>query len=157
MSQGMMYTAQFSGVAVTLAQDLFEVVAPADSVVRIHQVEFAQYTDAGDAQEELLSIKFKRGATVSGSGGSSVTPGLLQFGFAAAGSTVEANNTTLANTGTIVTLYSSAWNVRSPFLWLPTPEMRIHLSPSQRFTVETTAPADSITLSGTITFEEIGG
>jgi len=153
-----MYTAQFSAVAVTAAQDLFEITAPADAVVRIHQIEFAQYTDTGDAQEEIFSIKFKRGQTTSGSGGSSVTPALLQFGFPAAGSTVEANNTTIASTGTISTLYSSAWNIRSPFLWLPTPEMRIHLSPSQRFTVENlTAPTDSVTMNGTIVFEELGG
>jgi hypothetical protein len=39
-----------------------------------------------------------------------------------------------------------------------TPETRPILSPSRRLTVElVNAPADSITMSGTILFEEIGG
>lgn len=155
---GMMYSASFSAVAVTLAQDFFEVVAPADAVVRIHQVNLMQYTEFGDAQEEDLAILFKRGQTTSGSGGTAVTPAPLDFGYAAAGSTVEANNTTKASTGTISTLHSDAWNIRGPYLWLPTPELRINLSPSQRFTVELVgAPADSVTINGTIYFEEIGG
>lgn len=155
---GRMYTASFSAVAVTAAQDFFEIVAPADSVVVIHGVTISQYTDVGDAAEELLSVLIKRGQSTSGSGGSSVTPAPLNFGDAAYGGTVEANNTTKASTGTIVTLHADAWNVRSPFLWLPSPEMRIHLSPSQRATVELlAAPADSLTCNGTIYLEEIGG
>jgi hypothetical protein len=44
------------------------------------------------------------------------------------------------------------------FHYIPTPESRIDLSPSQRLTVELlTTPLDSITMSGTIIFEEIGG
>ena len=155
---GRMYSATFTAVAVTAAQDLFEVVAPADSIVVIHGVEISQHTDVGDAAEEILRISIDRGAATSGSGGSSVTPAPLNFGDAAFGGTVEANNTTIASTGTIVTLHSSAWNIRMPWLWLPSPEMRIILSPSQRLTVELiAAPADSITTNGTIYLEEIGG
>lgn len=155
---GMLYSAQFNGVAATAQQDLFELVAPADAVVVVHQVVLSQSTEVGDAAEEGLAILVKRGATTSGSGGSAVTPAPLEFGFAAAGSTVEANNTTKASAGTIVTLHSEVWNVRSQLLILPTPELRIVLSPSQRLTVElATTPADSITLNGTLYFEEIGG
>ena len=155
---GMLYSAQFNGVAVTAQQDFFELVAPADAVVVVHQVHLSQSSDVGDAAEEGLSVLFKRGATTSGSGGSTPTPVPLEAGFAAAGSTVEANNTTKASAGTIVTLHAEAWNIRSPFLWLPPPELRIVLSPSQRFTVELgTTPADSLTVNGTLYFEEIGG
>ena len=154
----MLYSAQFNGVAVTAQQDFFELVAPADAVVVVHQVHLSQSSDVGDAAEEGLSVLFKRGATTSGSGGSTPTPVPLEAGFAAAGSTVEANNTTKASAGTIVTLHAEAWNIRSPFLWLPPPELRIVLSPSQRFTVELgTTPADSLTVNGTLYFEEIGG
>lgn len=155
---GMLYSVPFAGVAVTAQQDLFELTAPADCIVMIHQVILTQSTEVGDTQEEGLSILLKRGATTTGSGGSTVTPGPTEFGFAAAGSTAKVNNTTKATAGTIVTLHAENWNVRSEKLILPTPELRLVLSPSQRFTVElATTPADSITMSGTLYFEEIGG
>lgn len=154
----MMYTAQFSGVTVSAQQDLFEVVAPADAVVIVHQIVIAQSSETGDAQEEGLLLQLKRGAGTSGTGGSSVTPVPLQAGFAAAGSTVEANNTTKASTGTISTIHSEAWNIRAPYVWLPPPEGRIVLSPSARLTLElATTPNDAITMGGTIYFEELGG
>jgi len=155
---GMLYTATFAGVAVTAQQDFFELAAPADCVVLIHQIQLSQSTEVGDAQEEGLSLLFKRGATTTGSGGSTPTPSPIDFGYAAAGSTTKVNNTTKATAGTIVTMAADNWNVRSPYLWLPTPELRFTLSPSQRFTLElATTPADSITMSGTLWFEEIGG
>lgn len=155
---GMMYTAQFNAVACTVAQDFFEITASASRVVVLHQITLMQYTEFGDAQEEDWSILFKRGQTTSGSGGSSVTPAPLNFGQSAAGATVEANNTTKASTGTISTLHADAWNIRGPYLWLPPPELRIVLSPSQRFTVElNSTPVDSVTVNGTVYFEELGG
>lgn len=158
MSLGMMYTAQFSGVSVSAQQDFFELVAPSDAVVIVHQLVLSQSSEVGDAQEEGLLVQLKRGATTSGSGGTTVTPVPLQAGFSAAGSTCEANNTTKSKDGTIVTLHSEAWNVRAPFVWLPPPEGRIVLSPSARFAVELgTTPNDAITMSGTLYFEEYGG
>lgn len=155
---GMIYSVVFSSVAVTAQQDFFEYTAPSDAIAIIHSVELTQSTDVGDVAAEGLAILHKRGATVSGSGGSSVTPGPLEFGFAAAGGVAETNNTTKANTGTIVTMHSSNWIIQSPYLWLPTPEYRHILSPSQRYTVElATTPADSITVSGTLIVEEVGG
>ncbi|SEG45077.1 hypothetical protein SAMN04489712_105285 [Thermomonospora echinospora] len=160
MSLGMMYTAVFTGVAVTAQQDLFELTAPSTRAVVIHQVVLSQSTEVGDAQEESLSVLLRRGssATTSGSGGGTATPARLQSGFAAAGSTVEINNTTKMSGGTITTVHSENWNVRAPLVILPPPELRIVLSPGERFTVELAAtPADSFTVSGTLYFEEIGG
>lgn len=156
---GMMYSATFSSVAVTAQQDFFEYTAPSDAIAIIHSVELTQSTDVGDAAAEGLAVLIKRGATSSGTGGTqAATPAPLEFGFAAAGGVLDLNNTTKASGGTIVTLLSSNWIIQSPWLWLPTPETRIVLSPSQRLTVELgTTPADSITCSGTMLFEEIGG
>lgn len=153
-----LYTAVFSGVAVTAQQDFFELNAPSTAVVVVHDWSLTQSTEVGDAQEEGLAILVKRGATVSGSGGTTPTASPLEFGDAAFGGTVEANNTTKANTGTIVTMGSYNWNVRVPYQQIYTPETRPVLSPSQRLTIElATTPADSITLSGTITFASVGG
>ena len=152
---GRVYTASFEEVAVTVAQDLFEVVAPADASVVIHSVTITQSTDAGDAQAEMLPILIHRG-TATGSGGSSVTPSPLQVGDAAFGGTVEANNTSQSVVGTF--LHAEAFNVQIGFYFLPPPEDRPVVSPSALFIVELqAAPDDSITVNGTVVFEEIGG
>jgi len=156
---GMLYTGQFNGVAVTAQQDLFELTAPSDCVVLIHWIELSQTTEFGDAQEEELLILIKRGVgTTSGSGGSAPTPAKLESGFAAAGSSLEVNNTTKMTGGTITTITPGSWNIRQERLWVYTPEVRIVLSPSERLTVElATTPADSITMNGEMKFEELGG
>jgi hypothetical protein len=152
---GRMYSATFEQVAVTAVQDLFELVAPADSVVLLHSVTLSQSTDAGDTESEMLNLLYHRGST-SGSGGTSVTPAPLNLGDAAFGGTCEANNTTQSTEGTI--LRADNFNVLAGYIWQPTPEERIVLSPSGRLIIELqAAPADSITMSGTIVFEEIGG
>jgi len=155
---GRIYTVQFNGVAVTAQQDLFELVAPADGVVIVHDLHVSQLTDVKDAEEEMLLLLLKSGATTSGSGGSAPTAVPRELGDAAFGGTTEVNNTTKATAGTIVTHYAWHWNVRVPFDKIWTPEARPIISPSARATLElATTPADSITMGGTLTFEELGG
>ena len=159
---GRMYTAIFKSTAVTAAQDLFEILAPADAIVVIHDWTLSQTTEVGDAMEEMLILTTNRGvgSVTSGSGGSSVTPQPIQDSDASFGGTVEKNNTTIlaVGTGTLETdLEVHAWNVRVPYQKIYTPETRPVLAPSTYWTLELeTAPADSITMHGTITFEEIG-
>lgn len=159
---GRIYTAQFSAVAATAAQDLFEIAAPADAIVVIHDWTVFQTTDVGDAAEEILRLECVRGVgtVTSGSGGSTVTPQPVSDGDPAFGGTVEANNTTrmAAGTGTLETLPQHGWNVRVPAEKVYTPETRPVISPSNRWTLSLpAAPADSLTISGSVTFEEIGG
>jgi hypothetical protein len=152
------YTAPFSAIAVSAAQDLWELNTHASSRVRIREIRFGQYSDAGAAEAEILGVTMTRGYTSSGSGGSTITPvnvsGLT--GALSAVTTVERNNTTQASTsGTQV--FADAWNVQAPFLYLPAEDdQRFVIEVSTRFVVSITAPADGITLNGTITFEEIG-
>ena len=154
---GRMFTAVFNNVAVTAIQDLFELVAPSTGIVVLHDIHLSQNTDVGDAAEEILRIELTSGHTTSGSGGSAVTPVDVDFGDPAFGGTCEANNTTQAVSGTIVTHYVWNWNIRGPFDKIFTPETRPILRPSRRMCIELpAAPADSITMSGSITFEEIG-
>lgn len=158
MTAGRIYTASFDGVAVTALQDLFELVAPADAVVEILELHLSQETEIADAQEEMLTILMKSGQTTSGSGGTAPTAVPLSLGDAAFGGTVEANNTTKASVGTIVTHKVWNWNVRVPLDVIWTPETTKILSPSARLTIELdTVPGDSITMGGEITFKEIGG
>ena len=152
---GRIYAAVFEEVAITAAQDLFEIVGPADGVVKIHSVTITQSSDAGDAQAEMLPILIHRG-TATGTGGTTVTPSPLQVGDSAFGGVVEANNTTQSVEGTF--LHAEDWNVQIGFYYLPPPEDRPVISPSALFIVELqAAPDDSLTMSGTVIFEEIGG
>jgi hypothetical protein len=145
------YSVIFSAVAVSAAQDLFEITPADDKPVSIVGIELGQSSDAGDAQDELLQISIIRGFTASGTGGSAPTPAPLDPVDTAAGFTAEVNNTTLANTGSSVTLMTSTFNVRAGYLnWFP-PEARPSASQANTtMVVRITAPADAVTMSGTL-------
>lgn len=152
---GRIYSVIFSAVAVTAAQDLFELTPADDKPVEIVGIEIGQTTDAGDAADELLQLSIIRGFTASGSGGSTPTPSPLDPVDTAAGFTSEVNNTTLANTGTTATLWTTAFNVRAGYInWFP-PEARPAASQANTtLVVRMTAPADSLTMSGTLFVRE---
>ena len=155
---GMLYNAPFTGASWgTSAADVFELPFPNDCVGIIHAVTLFQTTELGDAAEEIVRLEFYKGYTSSGSGGSTVTPVPTEHGFSASGITsVECNNTTQATTsGTL--MFTDGWNVRMPYLYCPVPEQRLVLSPSQRFVIARTAIVDAMTVSGCITWEEMGG
>lgn len=158
MPVGPIYAATFSAVAITAAQDVFEITAPSSSRLLIREIRIGQYSDAGDAAAELLSILILRGYTVTGSGGTTLTPANMRghSGTLAASSVVKANNTTVANTGTAVTLLADSFNVQAGFRYYPAPEDRLVVEPSVRLVVRITAPADSITCNGTLIFQEVG-
>lgn len=152
-----MYSTLFKGVAATAQQDLFELLAATGKPCIVHAWELSQETEVGDAMEECVRIVVNRGVGVTtGSGGSTHTPVPRDVDDQASGATVEINNTTKITGGTITELEAHAWNVRVPFLMLYTPEMRPRVKPGDRWTIELeTTPADSITISGVVWFEEI--
>lgn len=155
MATGRIYTVVFEEVAVTAAQDLWEIVAPADAVVILQKVTVSQSSDAGDSADEQLNILFHLGST-SGSGGSTPTARPRQTGSPAFGGTIETNNTTQSTEGN--QLEAESWNIRNGYVWLPTPDDEIVISPSDTLIIELqTAPADSLTMSGTATIQELGG
>jgi hypothetical protein len=156
---GRMYSVPFSAVAVSAAQDLFEVLASAAKPFYLHEITVAQSSDFGDAQAEGLSILIKRatGSYTSGSGGTTVTPAKHLTNDAAAGPTAEVNNTTqaAAGSGALTTLRAEAFNVQSGYQYLPTPEQRFFFLSAEAVVVSITAPADALTVSGTLVFEEM--
>lgn len=152
---GRHYKATFSAIAVTAAQDLFEIVAASGKPCWLIGLEIGQYTDAGDAQDELLSLLFIRDYSTSGSGGAAVTP-TPQTGDTAFSGTVERNNTTVASGGTPLTMYATSWNVRAGYIWQPDPMKWIYIPSAGRLVVTQTVPADSITMNGTALFIEVG-
>ena len=84
-------------------------------------------------------------------------------GAAAAVTVARVNDTTQAGTGTIVTLLASAFNIQAGLLYAPRyggedqVDERITVEAGSRFVVSLdSVPADSLTMNGTITFEELG-
>jgi hypothetical protein len=158
---GRVYTAQFGNVAATAAQDFFELLASATQIIIIHSIFVGQSSDAGDAQAEMLRVQIKRasGTYTGGSGGSTPTAAPHNFSDTAFSGTVEANNTTqaTAGSGALTTILEETFNVQAGWYYTPTPEERIVLNPSQALVVSTpSTPADSLTISGRITFEVLG-
>ena len=152
------FTVQFNGVAITASQDLFELVGASTKPYVILGFDISQTSDYGDANEEGLLVQLKSGQTTSGSGGSAPTPVNNEPASAnTAGFTAEANNTTKASAGTIVTHGSWAWNVRMSLTVLFTQEQQLLMAAARRSTLELVGvPADSITVNGTIWVQEIG-
>lgn len=156
---GRFYSASFSAVSVSAAVDVFEVLAATGKPFFLHEVIIAQSSDYGDAQAEGLSVLIKRatGSYTSGSGGGTATPAKHLTNDASAGPTAETNNTTQASAGTgaLTTIRCDAWNEQAGYQYLPTPEQRIFFLAAEAVVVSITAPADAITLSGTLVFEEM--
>jgi hypothetical protein len=156
---GRFYSVPFSAVAVSAAQDLFEVQAATGKPFVLHEVIVAQASDYGDSQAEGLSVLIKRatGSYTSGSGGSTVTPAKHLTNDAAAGPTAELNNTSQASAGSgaLTTIRTEAFNVQAGWQYLPTPEERLLFLASEAVIVSITAPADAVTMSGTLVFEEL--
>ena len=153
---GRMYSAVLNGIAIAAASEIFFVEAPADSAIVLHEFKLTQ--DAFTTSEQL-ALKCFRTATDQGAKGTAITATPLNVGDAAAGQTVQSAILTAATFATPgVMLFRDAQNVLNGFHWLPTPEARIIISPGGYvvFKLET-APSESMTFSGYVIFEEIGG
>ena len=153
---GRMYTVEFENVAVTAAQDFFEILPAANKPCVIHALYLSQYSDVKDAEEEILRVRIIRGHTTSGSGGAAPTPRPADSNSTAAGFTAETNNTTIASAGTPVNLHSDYFNIRVGMQLIFTPEMRPRVQNANLLVVRLlAAPADSLSMSGTLYVEEL--
>lgn len=149
------YAVTFENVAVTAAQDLMSIIAADDRPCELLYVEIGNLTELGDTAEEQLRITIVRGNTTVGSGGSAFTPLNTKEGGVAAGASARINDTTAASAGTPVNLYAGAWNIRMPFIWDATPERTIVVRGTSYLCIRLVgAPADSVTMSGTMYFAE---
>lgn len=157
---GRVYTAIFSAVAVSAVQDFFEVLAATGKPFKLLRITLGQTgTDIGDANDEVLRVQIKRwiGGT-SGSGGSTATLNKHATNDAAAGPTPEINNTTqaVAGGGSLTTILEETFNIRVGYEYLPTPEqVMIFLAAEAAIVSLPAAPTDSVTMSGSITIEEL--
>ncbi|HEU4544338.1 MAG TPA: hypothetical protein VFR23_24620 [Jiangellaceae bacterium] len=150
------YVVTFAAVAAAAPQDLVELPTPATRRIKILGWEIGQSTEAGDAADEQIRLELIRGHATSGSGGSAFTAIPLDPAESASLLTgIEINNTTLASTGTPLVLHATAFNVRAGHIWIPTPDMRPSVAVSSRVVLRmNSTPADSISFSGSLYFEE---
>lgn len=155
---GRKYYVDLPPTAVTVAADLVELTPADDKPITILGLNLAQTTDTGDAAEEIISLVWVRGYTASGSGGSTSTPRPCNPSDTAAGFTAEIFNTTAATTGTAVNLARHGWNVRVPMERPYTPEEAMEATQGNTTIIlrMSAAPADSLTISGSILVEEMG-
>ncbi len=154
---GRVYSVNFENVAVTAAQDFFEISPADDKPVKLLGLFLSQSTELGDAAEEMLRVQVLRGHSTSGSGGSSQTPVPVNPGDPASAFAAEVNNTTIASSGTAVILHSESFNIRAGMgLWW-TPECQpVASQANTTIVVRLLAnPADSVTMSGTLYVEEM--
>lgn len=151
---GRMYAVNQGPTAFAAEFDLYEITAPTDAVVVVHSIEIGQSSDAGDAEAEMLEVSLRL-ATVAGSGGFSGNDTPLQAGSPAFGGVADVENSTVATAAVQYERYT--FNIQAGWLYRPTPEERIVVSPGAIFVVRVSAPADSLTFNSTFTFEEIGG
>lgn len=142
------YTVTIAAVSVSAAQDLFELDPAADHPIEIVGIDLGQ---TSSTTQENLGLSIIRGHTTSGSAGTSATPAKLDAGDAAASFAAEINNTTIASSGTAVTLLTTAWNLLSGYAnWWHDPATRPKAAGAELLVVRITAPAAARTVRGTI-------
>lgn len=147
------FSAPMDAGAVTLATDIFQITASSTDRVLIHQLDLGQTTDLGDAAEEVLRIGIYRAPTAGTGGVAATEVPYSDTNAPTAGSVVLTNNTTASTGGTFLGIIP--WNIRIPLCYIWTPETRIRVEESAVLAFRLlTAPADSVTVSGTLIWEE---
>lgn len=153
---GHLYAAVFDAQAVTTATDLFEVTVGADRPCLIHMLDLLQTTDLGDAAEEVLRIGLYRGVTAGATGTAATEVAYADAGAPTATAAVTYLRGTASTGGTLI--HVIGWNIRQPGpVFLPIPELRPRIDAGQDpFSFRLiAAPADSLTISGTLIWEEL--
>jgi hypothetical protein len=151
-----LYYLPFTAIAVTVAQDVWEITAGASYPCILHGFTLRQSSDLDPASDfEALAVLVKRGATSSGSGGSALTPVPMATGGTAASFSVESNNTVQASGGTISTLWAEVFDALRGLDCIIPPRLRPVILPSERLTIEIAAPGDSLTMHGVAFVEEL--
>jgi len=149
------YAVPIASAANTAAVDWVELIAGSTVGLVLLGIDIGQSTETGDAAEEQIRWYIKRasGTYTSGSGGNtSIARPPVNSGDAAATLTAESQNTTqiAVGTGTLTTLHTSTFNLRTGLQLFWTPETAFTCGVSQAIAIGMgAAPADSVTWEGT--------
>ena len=149
------FDSNIEDVSVSAVQDLFEMLAPADATCLVSELNVEQ-ADVDTSEQLRIVCKSVTGAPTSGSGGGTITPSKRSPSSAAAGATVERNNTTQLTGGTQIVHASRGFNILQglPIVFDPP----IEISPSTRFVVSLDEAPDAATsFNCQLTHDEVGG
>ena len=113
------YSVEFSGVSVTAAQDLFQIIGAAGKTLRVISVSLADVDTSLPTNQQLqLRARFLPATVSNGSGGTAPTPQPFDPGDAAASFTAKANSTSKATTsGTASILLADGCNVYAGYAY----------------------------------------
>jgi hypothetical protein len=135
--------------------DIFQVVnGSGNGVIIIHECRLGQYEATAAAQNEVLVYRMT--ATVTGSGGQSVTPVQKEpYDPVSWTPYYQTLNSQPAGAGTSKLWLSDSWNNLQGWLWLPAPEDRLVLSPGNSIVIRATT-GYSFAMTGSLIWEEMG-
>lgn len=151
---GLIYSVTYDNASISTATDLFEITVGSRPVA-IHMLELGQTSDLGDAAEEVLRIGLYRGVTAGSSGTAETEQKYVDEDAPAATAAVASRFSTPSTGGTL--LHTLMWNIRIPTQFIWTPETRPRCSSANdplSFRL-IAAPADAISVSATLLFEEL--
>jgi hypothetical protein len=153
------YTVSFDQQTIAAASgdyDLFELVVPDDRPIELVALFLGNKSEIGDAQDEMLAISIVTDNTTS-SNGAAATPRPLDSRDGAAGFTAEVVGSTIATTGTPITVHVDTFNVRAGYQLILPEFMRpkIDQADTAMYIRLTSAVADDLTLSGTAYVREL--
>lgn len=152
------YAVAFENVAVSAAQDLFQIKGAAGKMLKIIAIKLgATNTTLPTAQMLQTRGRFLPVTVTDGSGGSTPTPRPLDPGDAAASFTALANNTTKAtSTGTVTVQHEAGVHIYAGEDYtFPDPPC---VGPSETFVYELLSTVSgTCNFSGKVIVEEIGG
>jgi hypothetical protein len=161
---GRVYVVEFEGQTVATASgdyDLFYIAPADDKPVKLLACYLAVTSELGDAAEEQLRVRIIRGYTAASTGGNAITASTVGRTLATSPDpafTARTLDTAVATTGTAFVLHSDAFNVRSGWVYLPTPETTHLITQASTSVVVRlmAAVADDVTMSGSLYIEELG-
>jgi hypothetical protein len=158
---GPIFTYPFSATALTTGGsiDLWCVTGSSISRTAVREIVFGQYSDAADAQSEMLSVTLMSGSTAPSSGTAITGLNINRYSTAqtpAATCSVVGPSTTLASTTSATVVRAETFNVMGGYRFYPVPAERPIIGLSQRFVVRITVPNDALTVNGTLMLQEIG-
>lgn len=149
------YTASQDAQAITTAVDIFHITVATDVPIRVWGLDIGNTTDLGDTNEETLRIGIYRGVS-GGGGGSALTEVPLHDRNPTVTAAVVGQGT--ASTGGTL-MKTILWNVRQAGpAWIaqhPGAALRVSAANDPIAFRLLAAPADSITLSFEVLWEEI--
>ncbi len=153
---GIMYSAPLTLTGATLDMDIASLVAGASGLISIHEFHLGQLTEFGDAAAEMIDLKISRfeGAFTIGTVGSAGTEEPFKPGDPAAATAMRFGDTTITTGGTEAILKRDTFHVAAGFHYVPLPDSRVWVGPTDAFVCWIDAPDDTIDYRGYIVWEE---